>query len=109
MSILVNDWSTIKALDVSVTDDTLTVDLSDGRTLLVPLVWYPRLWHGTPEERANWRLIGDGEGIHWPDLDEDISIEGLVLGRRSGETQPSLQKWLERRAKPDKGKLDTSM
>ena len=93
-----------KALDVSVTDDTLTVDLADGRTLSVPLAWYPRLLHGKPQERRNWRLIGDGVGIHWPDLDEDISIEGMLLGRRSGERQDSLQRWLDARAKADRSK-----
>lgn len=95
-----NELQAVKALEISVTDDTLTVELADGRTLAVPLAWYPRLWHGTPEERQNWRLIGDGIGIHWPDLDEDISIEGLLLGRRSGESQRSLQRWLERRTQP---------
>ena len=95
---------TPKALEVSITDDTLTVDLVDGRTLSIPLAWYPRLLHGTPEERRNWRLIGDGLGIHWPDLDEDISIEGLRLGKRSGASQRSLQRWLESRAKSDKNK-----
>jgi len=73
-----------------VTEDTLVVDLVDGRTITVPLTWYPRLAYGTPTERVRWRLIGEGEGIHWPDLDEDISIEGLLAGRRSGETQASL-------------------
>jgi hypothetical protein len=97
MNTLVSELSAVKASEVSVTDDTLAVDLSDGRTLLVPLIWYPRLWHGTPEEREKWRLIGDGEGIHWPELDEDISIEGLILGKRSGESQRSLQRWLEKR------------
>jgi hypothetical protein len=62
------------------------------------------LLHGTPEERRNWRLIGDGVGIHWPDLDEDISIEGLLLAKRSGESQRSLQRWLEGRAKSDRRK-----
>lgn len=94
----------VKALDVSVTDDALTVDLADGRTLSVPLAWYPRLLHGTPEERRNWRLIGDGVGIHWPDLDEDISIEGMLLGKRSGERQDSLQRWLETRAQANENK-----
>jgi hypothetical protein len=98
MNILVHELPAVKASEVSITDDTLAVDLSDGRTLLVPLIWYPRLWHGTPEERENWRLVGDGEGIHWPELDEDISIEGLILGKRSGESQRSLQRWLEKRA-----------
>jgi hypothetical protein len=61
----------------SINGDTLTVDLADGRTISVPLTWFPRLSHATPEERANWQLIGRGTGIHWPDLDEDISIESL--------------------------------
>jgi hypothetical protein len=94
---------TVKAQEVNVTDDTLSIDLDDGRTISVPLTWYPRLWHGKPEERQNWRLIGDGVGIHWPDLDEDISIEGLLLGKRSGESQRSLKRWLEKRTKPNKG------
>jgi hypothetical protein len=85
------------ATNVVVTDDTLTVDLSDGRTISVPLAWYPRLAHGTPEERAKWRLIGRGEGIHWPQLDEDISVEGLIAGRPSGESQASLARWIETR------------
>ena len=73
------------------------MELADGRTLSVPLAWYPRLFHGSQSERENWELIGDGEGIHWPDLDEDISVEGLILGRRSGESQRSLQRWLDAR------------
>ncbi len=82
---------------VVVSDEALTVELADGRTLSVPLAWYPRLWHGTSEERNHWRLIGDGQGIHWTDLDEDISVEGLLRGRRSGESQGSLKRWLEGR------------
>jgi hypothetical protein len=85
------------ATSVSVTEDSLTVDLSDGRTIVVPLPWFPRLLHGTPAERSNFRLVGNGSGIHWPDLDEDISIEGLLAGRRSGETQTSLGRWLASR------------
>jgi hypothetical protein len=85
------------ATNVVVTDDTLTVDLSDGRTISVPLAWYPRLVHGTQEERASWRLIGRGEGIHWPQLDDDISVEGLIAGRPSGESQASLARWIEQR------------
>ena len=85
------------AQDVRVSEDTLVVDLADGRTLSVPLAWYPRLAHGTPAERAEWRLIGRGEGIHWPELDEDVSVEGLLAGRRSGESQASLQRWLQSR------------
>ena len=87
------------AQSVNVTDDALIMDLSDGRTVLVPLAWFPRLLHGTPEERDKWRLIGDGEGIHWPDLDEDIIVENLILGKSSGESQKSFKKWLEARAK----------
>ena len=79
---------------VLVTEDTLTAELSDGRTISVPLAWYPRLAHGTEQERANWRLIGGGHGIHWPDLDEDVSVEGLLAGRRSGEGPASLRRWL---------------
>ncbi len=85
--------------DVGVSEDTLTVDLSDGRSISTPLAWYPRLWHGTEAERTHWRLIGQGEGIHWPDLDEDISVEGLILGRPSNESQKSLQRWLDGRGK----------
>ena len=80
---------------VSVTEDTLTVELSDGRTISVPLAWYPRLVHASQEERDNWELIGDGQGVHWPDLDEDISIAGLIAGRPSGESQRSFKRWLE--------------
>lgn len=86
------------AQDVSISDDALTVDLDDGRTITVPLAWYPRLLHATPAERAHWRLIGRGQGIHWPDLDEDISVENLLIGRPSNESQASLKKWLDARA-----------
>ena len=85
------------AQSLSVSDDALVVDLADGRTITAPLAWFPRLAHGTTVERANWRLIGSGEGIHWPDLDEDISVESLLAGRRSGETQESLRRWLNGR------------
>ncbi|PYP84384.1 MAG: DUF2442 domain-containing protein [Blastocatellia bacterium AA13] len=87
-----------KAQDITITEDTLAVDLTDGRTISVPLVWYPRLMHGTEKERNNWRFIGDNEGIHWPDLDEDISIENLLMGKPSGESQSSFKRWLEGRA-----------
>ncbi len=80
-----------------VTDDALSVDLSDGRTISAPLAWYPRLLHGTKKERNNWRVIGKGYGIHWQDLDEDISVENLLLGQASGESQASLEKWLSTR------------
>jgi hypothetical protein len=85
------------AQNVRVTNDTLVVDLADGRTVSVPIVWYPRLAHGSPAERAQWELIGRGHGIHWPQLDEDIAVEDLLAGRRSGETQASLQRWLQAR------------
>jgi hypothetical protein len=85
------------AMAATVTDDTLRVELSDGRALEVPLAWYPRLLHGTPEERSRWRLIGQGRGIHWPLLDEDISVENLLAGKPSGESQASLKKWLASR------------
>ncbi len=98
MKSLAVEIRTIAAQRVTVTEDALSVDLTDGRTVSVPLAWYPRLLHGTPKERNKWRLIGEGEGIHWPDLDEDISVESLVLGRPSGESQRSLKEWLEQRA-----------
>jgi hypothetical protein len=85
------------AVDVSVTDDTLSVELSDGRTIAVPILWYPRLSHATPQERQNWRLIGRGHGVHWEELDEDICVEGLLSGKPSGESQSSFKKWLEQR------------
>ena len=83
---------------VTVTEDTLSVDLSDGRTLSVPLAWFPRLVHATSEERNNWRLIGKGQGIHWEDLDEDISVEGLLAGKPSAESQTSFKQWLSRKS-----------
>lgn len=85
------------AESISVSEDTLTVQLADGRTLSVPLAWYPRLLHGGTKERNRWRLIGKGEGIHWPDLDEDISVENLLFGNASGESQESFKLWLKSR------------
>ena len=82
---------------VTVTDEAVQFDLSDGRMLSAPLAWYPRLAHGTPAERAHWRLVGRGAGVHWPDLDEDISVEGVLAGRPSGESQASLKRWLQSR------------
>ena len=98
MRISTSELLAARGVDVKVTDDELTVQLEDGRTLAVPLVWYPRLLHGTKRERARWRFIGRGVGIHWPSLDEDISVEGLLAGRRSGESQASLKRWFEGRA-----------
>ena len=93
-----------RAVGVKVTEDELTVQLEDGRMLAVPLVWYPRLLHGSKRERARWRFVGRGLGIHWPSLDEDISVEGLLAGRSSGESQESLERWFEGRmsARPKK-------
>ena len=85
------------AQHVEVTEEALVVDLTDGRTASVPLTWYPRLLHGSSEERDNWRLIGNGEGIHWPDLDEDISVENILLGKPSQESQTSFKRWLQAR------------
>ena len=86
------------AREVGVTDDVLSVDLSDGRSISVPLTWYPRLLHASENERGAWRLIGRGEGIHWEALDEDISVESLLAGRPSGESQESLKNWLDSRS-----------
>ncbi len=88
------------AQSVAVSRDTLCVVLNDGRTICAPLAWYPRLVFASAKERANWRLIGRGQGIHWEDLDEDISIENLIVGRPSGESQSSLKKWLASRNAP---------
>jgi hypothetical protein len=85
------------AVDVIVTEDALSVDLADGRTIAVPLGWYPRLEAATPQERNNWRMIGNGLGIHWQDIDEDIRVEGLLAGRPSGESQKSFKRWLDGR------------
>jgi hypothetical protein len=98
----------VKALRLAVTEDALTLDLSDGRTVSAALAWYPRLLHGNAKERNSWRLIGDGEGVHWPDVDEDLNGESVILGRASGESQTSLKRWLEsrkacaRRVRPQK-------
>jgi len=85
------------ACGVLVTDEQLVVSLVDGRTLMVPLAWYPRLVHGTLAERRNLQLLGDGYAMEWPDLDEHIEVEGLLAGRRSGESPESLKRWLTAR------------
>jgi hypothetical protein len=82
---------------VKVSAEELTVDLVDGRTIMVPLAWFPRLWHGTPRERNHFEIFADGAYIHWPDLDEDLTVAGLLAGQRSGETPQSLKKWLDSR------------
>ena len=98
MSTLAVEMEIPNAEEVTVTEDTLSVDLSDGRTISVPLAWFPRLVHASEEERNNLRLTGKGHGIHWKDIDEDISVEGLLAGKPSGESQASFKKWLEDRA-----------
>lgn len=91
------DLTRVKILRVTISDDTLAVDLEDGRTIAVPIGWYPRLAYGTPSERANFRVSGAGYSIYWPDLDEDIGVEGLILGKKSTESQSSFERWLQRR------------
>ena len=83
---------------VTITDDTLCADLSDGRSIAVPLAWYPRLLHGSAKERSDYRFVGNGSGIHWHELDEDISLKNLLLGQPSSESQKSFQRWLNSRA-----------
>ena len=85
------------AVEVKVTDEKLIVELADGRSIVIPIEWYPRLLYGTAEEKANWQLLGDGYAIEWPDLDEHIGIEGLLAGRRSNESQKSIERWLATR------------
>jgi hypothetical protein len=97
----------VRATGVIVTDDTLTVDLEDGRTIVAPVAWFPRLKHGTPAERANLEI--SASGIHWPDLDEDINIRGLLLGRKSGENPQIIKWWLDQRAKGRKTTLEDYM
>ncbi len=97
MNTLAIDVAIPTAESVTITNDTLTVELSDGRSLSVPLDWFPRLVHATQTERKRWRLIGRGRGIHWDLLDEDIGIDGLLAGKPSGESQASFQKWLSAR------------
>ena len=89
------DTQTVK--QVEVTDEFLTVDLMDGRVISAPVTWYPRLLNASQAERENWRLTGGKTGIHWPNLDEDISIRNIILGQPSGESQKSLQRWLKSR------------
>ena len=93
----VGPYRVAQATKVRVVAEELIVDSVDGRTVTVPVQWYPRLSNGTPAERRNWRLIGRGEGIHWPDLDEDITVDDLLAGRPSGESRTSLQRCLKAR------------
>jgi hypothetical protein len=96
MSTLAKPETIPEPVEVTVTDDTLSVDLADGRTISVPLGWFPRLRHGTPRERANFELGRDG--IHWPELHEDIAVAGLLNGEKSGESLSSIQRWLDSRS-----------
>lgn len=89
-------FESARVVGVMVTDDTLSVDLEDGRTISVPIGWYPRLAYASPEERANFLISGAGYGIHWPDIDEDLGVEGLLLGRRSAESPASFERWLDK-------------
>ena len=98
MNTLTNELRDVAAEKVTVTADALKLELADGRTVEAPLAWYPRLLHASPKERSHWRLIGRGEGVHWPDLDEDISVENILLGHPSGESQRSFKKWLALRS-----------
>lgn len=102
MSSLAADIQEARARHLSITEEALTVDLVDGRTIIVPLVWYPRLWHGTIEERSHFEIFGDGVYIHWVDLDEDLTVAGLLAGRRSGESSESLKAWLDARKRSRK-------
>jgi hypothetical protein len=86
-----------RVINAIVTDDTLSVDMEDGRSLSIPIGWFPRLAHGTPSERANIQISGAGYGLHWPDLDEDIGVEGLLVGKRSTESPESFERWLKAR------------
>ena len=97
MNTLTNELQRIKAKNARVSEDTLMVDLTDGRTISIPLAWFPRLLHASAEERSNWRMIGANDGIHWKDIDEDISVENLILGKPSGESQRSFKRWLKER------------
>lgn len=97
MNTSANEFLGPEAITVSVTDSTINIELKDGRSLSVPISWYPRLEHATKAERDNWALTGSGIGIHWPDIDEDISVEALVAGTPSKESQASLAQWLKSR------------
>ena len=97
MAISTTSFEVPGATELQIDDDTLNAELSDGRRIAVPLAWYPRLLDATPQERGNWELIAGGQHLHWPDLDEDISVEMLLTGQKSGESQTSFKRWLEAR------------
>ncbi len=97
MSTLAVEIIVPSAVGIDFSDSDFVIDLDDGRSIAIPLAWYPRLYHASREEQNKWRFIGNGQGIHWEDLDEDISIEGLIAGKQSNESQTSLKKWLDSR------------
>jgi len=102
-TLVIDEWS-LRAVRAQLTDEALVVDLADGRSVSVPLVWYPRLLRASMKERQQFRLIGSGEGIHWELLDEDVSVEGIVAGRRSMESAESFRRWLKDRK--ERGVID---
>ena len=102
MNSSVVDVREARATGVRVDKESLTIDLVDGRTIIVPLIWFPRLWHGVPQEWTHVEIFGDGAALHWPDLDEDLSVPDLIAGRPSGESPASLRVWLESRRKAGK-------
>ena len=104
MSSFTAERPTPLATHVKVSGDTLLVQLADGRSIAAPLEWYPRLSHATAKERNSWRLIAGGQGIHWPAIDEDVSVANLLAGQPSAESQSSLKKWLAERSKPSRGR-----
>ncbi|HBT90059.1 DUF2442 domain-containing protein [Desulfobacter sp.] len=106
MSTLTIEIEVPYAQDIIVTSELLNIDLSDGRSISVPLAWFPRLVYANQKERDNWRIIGRGEGIHWEDIDEDISVEGLIAGKASGESNLSLKKWMSKRSAQQNASAD---
>ncbi len=105
MSILEIEIQEARAQAVRIDEDRLSVELTDGRTIITPLAWYPRLMYGTAKERANFEIIGDGHYIHWPDLDEDLTVAGILAGHSSHESAGSLKKWLDARSKTVKPRV----
>ena len=91
------DTAVPRAVFLTILEDRLELQLEDGRGLSIPLVWFPRLLRGTEKERRNWLWIGNGTGIHWPELDEDLSVAHLLAGHRSRESAKSLEAWLKER------------
>jgi hypothetical protein len=104
MSTLAVEAQEPRVQEAQIGEETLILELVDGRTVTVPLAWYPRLWYGSQEERSRFEIIGDGSYIHWPELDEDLSVTGILAGRRSGESPESLKKWLAGRDATGRGR-----